>query len=296
LDHDVLATHPAELAHAIPEWLLARRRRRQLDLFPCRLGPGRDRRREKAHARRLEEPAAAHHDGGHSSSTRAGVYWPRAARYRARNSRRDEENSMKRATDNGVDRRGFLRIAAGAAAALPVVTQRAYAQAKPTITYWNGLTGADGKVMDELLDQFTKDTGVRVEQQRIQWADLYPKLQVSVPAGQGPDIALIHTAEVPHLAADRVLEAIHASTAGAKGFRGDDYLPSTWQGGLYQGKRYAIPLDVPQHILYLNVKVMRDAGLVGTDGKPKVPGSREELVAMAKRMTKGDTFGFSIGT
>src|SRR5262249_31635968 len=128
------------------------------------------------------------------------------------------------------------------------------------------------------------------------WADLYAKLQVSVPAGQGPDIALIHTVEVPHFASDGVLEAIDEPSAAGKGFRGDDYLPSTWQGGLFQGKRYAIPLDLPQHILYLKLKVMRDAGLMGADGKPKVPGSREDLLAMAKQMTKGDTFGFAIGT
>ena len=190
-----------------------------------------------------------------------------------------------------VDRRAFLRAAAGAAVALPAVARRASAQAKPTITYWNGLTGADGKVMDELIDQFTKETGIRVEQQRIPWADLYAKLQVSVPAGQGPDLALIHTVEVSHFANDGVLEAIDDAAATGKGFRGDEYLPSTWQGGLYQGKRYAIPLDVPQHILYLNTKVMRDAGLAG-----KVPAGREELLAMAKQITKGDTFGFTIGT
>jgi multiple sugar transport system substrate-binding protein len=190
-----------------------------------------------------------------------------------------------------VDRRAFLRAAAGAAVALPVVARRASAQSKPTISYWNGLTGADGKVMDELIDQFTKDTGIRVEQQRIPWADLYAKLQVSVPAGQGPDLALIHTVEVSHFANDGVLEAIDDAAAVGKGFRGDEYLPSTWQGGIYQGKRYAIPLDVPQHILYLNTKVMRDAGLAG-----KVPAGREELLAMAKQITKGDTYGFTIGT
>jgi multiple sugar transport system substrate-binding protein len=190
-----------------------------------------------------------------------------------------------------VDRRRFLRAAGGAAVALPAVTRRAFAQSKPTITYWNGLTGADGKVMDELIDQFTKETGIRVEQQRIPWADLYAKLQVSVPAGQGPDLALIHTVEVSHFANDGVLEAIDDAAATGKGFRGDEYLPSTWQGGLYQGKRYAIPLDVPQHILYLNTKVMRDAGLAG-----KVPAGREDLIAMAKQITKGDTYGFTIGT
>src|SRR5262245_25107201 len=191
----------------------------------------------------------------------------------------------------GVGRRRFLiGAAAGSAAWLGAGARRARAQAKATITYWNGLTGADGKVMDELIDRFTRETGIAVEQQRIQWADLYAKLQVSVPAGQGPDLALIHTVEVPHFANDGILEAIDDGTLGGKGFRGDDYLPATWQGGLFQGKRYALPLDVPQHVLYLNVKVMKDAGLMGSNG-PRVPASRDELVTMAKQLTKGETFG-----
>ncbi len=154
-----------------------------------------------------------------------------------------------------VSRRRFLTGAAavGASASLPVTARRASAQAKPTITYWNGLTGADGKVMDEMIDQFTRDTGIKVEQQRIQWPDLYAKLAVSVPAGEGPDLALIHAVEVPHFGGDGVLEPIDPATLSAKGFRGEDYLAAIWQGGTYQGKRYAIPLDVPQHLLYLHV-------------------------------------------
>jgi multiple sugar transport system substrate-binding protein len=191
-----------------------------------------------------------------------------------------------------LSRRSFL-VATAAAVAWP---RRGAAQSKATITYWNGLTGADGKVMDEMIDRFTHDTGIRVEQQRIPWPELYAKLQVSVPAGEGPDLALIHTVEVPHFASDGVLEPIDEGTAGAKGFRAADYLPATWQGGTFQGKRYSLPLDVPQHVLYLNVKVMKEAGLAGADGKPRVPASRDELISMARTMTKGETFGFAIGT
>jgi multiple sugar transport system substrate-binding protein len=191
-----------------------------------------------------------------------------------------------------VSRRSFL-VATAVAAAWP---RYGAAQPKATITYWNGLTGADGKVMDEMIDRFTKDTGIRVEQQRIPWQELYAKLQVSVPAGEGPDLALIHTVEVPHFASDGVLEAIDEAMVGGKGFRGEDYLPATWQGGTFQGKRYSLPLDVPQHVLYLNAKVMKEAGLAGADGKPRVPSSRDELISMAKAMTKGETFGFAIGT
>jgi multiple sugar transport system substrate-binding protein len=193
-------------------------------------------------------------------------------------------------------RRALLGGALGVAATLPARVRRADAQAKPTISYWNGLTGADGKVMDALIDEFTRETGIKVEQQRIQWPDLYAKLQVSVPAGEGPDLALIHTVEVPHFGGDGILEPMDDATVAAKGFRGEDYISATWQGGVYEGKRYAIALDVPQHLFYMNLKIMRDAGLVGADGKPKVPASGSELVVMAKQMTKGDTFGFAMGS
>jgi len=196
---------------------------------------------------------------------------------------------------SAVSRRTFL-IATAATAGTAAWPRIGLAQPKATITYWNGLTGADGKVMDELIDRFTQDTGIKIEQQRIPWAELSAKLQVSVPAGEGPDLALIHTVEVPHFASDGVLEAIDDATVSGKGFRGEDYLPATWQGGTFQGKRYSLPLDVPQHVLYLNAKVMKDAGLVGPDGKPKVPATRDELVTMAKKMTKDDSFGFGIGT
>ena len=65
---------------------------------------------------------------------------------------------------------------------------------------------------------------------------------------------------------------------------------------MFQGKRYSLPLDVPQHLLYMNVKVLREAKLVGPDSRLKIPASRDELVTMAKQVAKGDTFGFAIGT
>ncbi len=198
-----------------------------------------------------------------------------------------------------ITRRGFLAgtAALGAATLLSPGGRMASAQgSKPTITFWNGLTGADGKVMGELIGQFTKETGIQVELQMIEWPNLYAKLQVSTPAGEGPDVCLIHTVEVPHFSADGILDPIDDRLLASKGFRGEDYLPSPWNGGTYQGKRYTIPLDVPQHILFMNARLMKDAGLVNADGSPKVPGSKDELVQMATRLTRGDVFGFSIGT
>ena len=199
----------------------------------------------------------------------------------------------------GITRRRFLGTTAamGAATVLDPARRMASAQgSKPTISFWNGLTGADGKVMDDLIGQFTKETGIAVEQQRIVWPDLYAKLQVSAPAGEGPDICLIHTVEVPHFAGDGILEAIDDRTLASKGFRGEDYLPSPWNGGTYQGKRYTIPLDVPQHIFFLSPPLMRAAGFANPDGSLKLPGSKDELLQMAAKLTSGDVFGFAMGS
>jgi hypothetical protein len=65
---------------------------------------------------------------------------------------------------------------------------------------------------------------------------------------------------------------------------------------MVQGKRYGLALDVPQHLLYINKKLMKDAGFAGADGQPRVPASRDELVAMAQKLTKDDVFGLAIGT
>ena len=148
--------------------------------------------------------------------------------------------------------------------------------------------------MDELIDRFTQDTGIKIEQQRIPWADLYAKLQVVGAGRRGPGPGADPHRRGPALRQRRRAGGDRRRDGSpARASRARTTCPPTWQGGTFQGKRYSLPLDVPQHMLYLNVKVMKDAGLVGADGKPKVPASRDELVTMAKQITKGDTFGFA---
>jgi multiple sugar transport system substrate-binding protein len=53
---------------------------------------------------------------------------------------------------------------------------------------------------------------------------------------------------------------------------------------------------VPQHILFMNMKLMKDAGFVNADGTPRVPNGKDELVQMATKLTRGDTFGFGVGS
>jgi len=73
----------------------------------------------------------------------------------------------------------------------------------------------------------------------------------------------------------------------SKGFRGEDYLPSPWNGGAYQGKRYTIPLDVPQHIFFLNPKLLKAAGFANQDGAPRFLGARTNCSKWPRKLTSG---------
>ena len=63
-----------------------------------------------------------------------------------------------------------------------------------SLSFWNGLTGPDGKILEGLLGEFqAKYPNIKIEHQQIMWNDLYTKMLTSIPAGGGPEMALMHT-------------------------------------------------------------------------------------------------------
>ena len=83
----------------------------------------------------------------------------------------------------------------------------------------------------------------------MQWEDYYAKLPSAVTAGKGPDIAIMHVDTVATNAARRVIQPLD-DVASALGLTAADFATVPWQAGIYQDKRYAIPLDVhPARVL-----------------------------------------------
>jgi multiple sugar transport system substrate-binding protein len=164
-----------------------------------------------------------------------------------------------------------------------------------TIGYWNDYGGANGKAMDALLDQFQKETGNKIEQQRMGAVDINAKIRVTNQAGENPDLLMLNSFAIPVNARDNLLEELDDKLLADRGYKADDFSDVAWKAAIYKGKRYGVPLDAVMSVMFLNDKVFKDAGLAGPDGKPKIPTNREETMSMAKQMTKGDVFGFSIG-
>jgi multiple sugar transport system substrate-binding protein len=169
------------------------------------------------------------------------------------------------------------------------------AQSPVTLAYWNDYGGANGKAMDDLLARFQTETGIKVEQQRMDSTDINAKIRIANQAGQNPDLLMLNSFAIAPNAEAGILEAIDDKTLADHGFNAADFSAKAWSTGVYQAKRYALPLDAVMYMMFLNHKVFQDAGMAGTDGKPKAPTTRDELLTTAKKLTKGDIYGFSLG-
>jgi multiple sugar transport system substrate-binding protein len=178
-----------------------------------------------------------------------------------------------------------------APAAAPAASGSTAGGAGATLAYWNDYGGANGKAMDELLAQFQKESGVKIEQQRMNANDINSKIRVANQSGQNPDLLMLNSFAIPTNAAAGILEVMDEKVLAERGFPAADFSPKSWAPAVYQGKRYGLPLDAVMYMMFINDKVFKDAGL----DPAKPPTSRDELMTAAKKITKGDVFGLSLG-
>src|SRR5690349_20057536 len=176
-------------------------------------------------------------------------------------------------------------------AAAPAASGSTAGGAGATIAYWNDYGGANGKAMDELLAQFQKESGVKIDQQRMNATDINAKIRVANQSGTNPDLLMLNSFAIPTNAAAGILEAMDEKVLAERGFPASDFSPKSWAPAVFQGKRYGLPLDAVMYMMFVNDKVFKDAGL----DPAKPPTTRDELMAAAKKITKGDVFGLSIG-
>ncbi|HTJ58837.1 MAG TPA: ABC transporter substrate-binding protein [Devosiaceae bacterium] len=168
--------------------------------------------------------------------------------------------------------RGLLRTAAAATALLTISVFSA-AQAADTLVWWDFLGGGDGVRMKALIDEFNKEHAgkIQIEATTLDWGTpFYTKVQTSTAVGQGPDIMTYHESRIPLGISTGSLSVITPEEMAASEIKASDFEPADWKAAQdADGKQYAIPLDIHSAILYYNKTLLKQAGLLGDDGKPK---------------------------
>ena len=174
------------------------------------------------------------------------------------------------------------------------------ARAEDTIVWWDFLSGGDGVRMKAMLEEFNKEHAgkVKIDATTSEWGTpFYTKVQTAAATGQGPDVMTYHESRMPLGVSEGVLSPLTPEELAAAGIKASDFSPANWKAAQGpDGKQYAVPLDIHSIILYYNKDLLKKAGLLGDDGKPKGLDGAANFDAALAKLTANGVVGLSTPT
>ena len=148
-----------------------------------------------------------------------------------------------------------------------------------TLTFWHGYTEADGKVLDQIVDDFNKSqSSITIKTTTKTWAVIGDTLLPALSAKKGPDIVAMPAENLPVYASKGAfakLDDFYASDATKKA----SLNPSAVEMEKVNGSYYGVPTGfVPLSVIY-NKTLFDKAGI------STFPTTWDEWVADAKKLT-----------
>ena len=167
---------------------------------------------------------------------------------------------------------------------------------KAELTFWNGFTGSDGPVLEELVKKYNDESSVAtIKMEIMPWDSLYQKLTSTIATGQGPDIVAFSSPRVGTYAKPgAIVPVADAYTNGVD----MNAIPKGYQEILkYNNELYAVPMNFATLMLYYNKDMFAKAGL----DPEKPPEDWNQLAEYAKKLTKingknVEQYGFGIAS
>ena len=168
----------------------------------------------------------------------------------------------------------------------------AAAQAEETVVWWDFLSGGDGVRMKQLISDFNAAHAgkIKIDATTLEWGTpFYAKVQTSAAVGEAADVMTYHASRIPLAVSQDILEEITADDMAKMGLSSSDFAPATWDAVNVNGKQYAVPLDTHPIVLYYNRDLLKKAGALGDDGRPKGMGSKDEFTATLQKLKDAGT-------
>jgi len=161
------------------------------------------------------------------------------------------------------------------------------AHAEETVVWWDFLSGGDGVRMKQLLSDFNAahQGKIKIDATTLEWGTpFYAKVQTSAAVGEAPDMMTYHASRLPLAVKQGVVQEITADDWKTMGITKADYATATWDAVTVDGKQYAVPFDTHPIVLYYNKDILKKAGLLTDDGKPKGMESRQAFTDTLKAL------------
>ena len=133
------------------------------------------------------------------------------------------------------------------------------------LKFW-GL-GHEGEVVAQMLPEFERRTGIRVDVQQIPWSAAHEKLLTAYVGDATPDVAQMGNTWIPEFKAVGSLEPLDPFLMRST-IRQSDYFPGIWATNVVDNTVYGVPWYVDTRVMFYR-----------TDLVPKPPRTWTEWVA-----------------
>ncbi|WP_299429710.1 ABC transporter substrate-binding protein [uncultured Meiothermus sp.] len=148
------------------------------------------------------------------------------------------------------------------------------------LTFWHYWDGANGQALQALIERYQKDNpGVSIEAVFVPGSELLTKLQTAITARQTPTMAISDLVAMPLLTRSGALapldDYIRQGTLNLA-----DYFAGPLVYGVFQGRRYSLPVSASNLGLFWNKNLFRQAGL--DPNRP--PRNWDELLSFARQI------------
>lgn len=181
-------------------------------------------------------------------------------------------------------------LLAGALVALSASasTARNTRHASQTITVW---TMEDTNEFSQLMQAFTKQTGINVDVQGIPWGNVDDKLTTAVASGNGPDVVQVGLSFLPTFVNAGALLNLHPYLAKHPALKSSNYLSGVSAARTNpKGKVLSVPWVSDVRVLFYRTDIFAQAKISGP------PKTWSQILSDAKKLTaRGNgQFGFYI--
>lgn len=171
---------------------------------------------------------------------------------------------------------------------------------KTRLTFWNGFTGPDGRVMLGLIRDFNQQNpDIEVVMQRIPWALYYNKVMVSGLDGRGPEVFVVHASALTRMKRANILAPVTSMFDST--MPESDFDPYVIEQTKFGDEFYSVPLDIHPQGMFLNVDMLKSIGMTNPDGSARPPKNREEFLKVARELLitppgkkEPEQFGFAL--
>lgn len=159
----------------------------------------------------------------------------------------------------------LLRTASAGALALAMSAAMAAcgsddpAEGSTTLKVW--IMGDDGRNFEDLVEGFTKESGIAVEVDAIPWGNVNEKLTTAVASGNGPDVMQVGLSLLPTFQASGALLDLTPYLADHPGLADANFLDAVASDRLNPpGKVLSVPWISDTRVLFYRSDILAEAG------------------------------------